>query len=149
MTRLHIANAGDARVVLCHDGRPLRLSHDHRTDCSLEVQRIEKSGGMVFKNRVVGILAVSRSLGDHGLKEFVIGTPYIDTFETCHTIRKTSPDTDFVIVACDGLWDVMSDKEAVDLVQKVSVKETAAQVLVDEAVRRKSADNITAIVNWI
>ena len=130
--------------MLCHKGQAIRLSHDHRTECPAEVERINDCGGMVFKNRVVGVLAVSRSLGDHGLKDFVIGVPHVRTFSNVKS-------GDFVILACDGLWDVISDDEAVGFVQRIPVngRESAARFLIDEAVRRKSGDNITVIVNWI
>lgn len=63
---VHSANAGDARIVLGHNrGEAFRLTRDHRTDDPEEVQRIEGSGGFMFKGRVLGVLAVTRSLGDH------------------------------------------------------------------------------------
>lgn len=65
---IHAANAGDARVVLCHEGEAFRMTHDHRTDDPEEVKRIEESGGFIFKGRVLGVLAVTRSLGDHCMK---------------------------------------------------------------------------------
>ena len=69
--RIYAANAGDARIVLGHGGKAHRMTRDHRTDDPEEVRRIEESGGFVFKGRVLGILAVTRSLGDHCMKEYV------------------------------------------------------------------------------
>jgi serine/threonine protein phosphatase PrpC len=63
--RIYAANAGDARIVLGHAGKGYRLTKDHRTDDPDEVRRIEQSGGFLFKGRVLGVLAVTRSLGDH------------------------------------------------------------------------------------
>lgn len=131
----------------------------------------------MIRGRVLGVLAVSRSLGDHGLKEFVIGRPFlsstvvrvesggraVESEEKVQSTESTSPFTDgeFLIVACDGLWDVMEDQEAVDMVRKYVVesdsdnekqhnsKEQTAQILIDEAMRRGSADNITVIVHWL
>jgi len=68
---IHAANAGDARIVLGHGGEAFRMTKDHRTDDPEEVRRIEESGGFIFKGRVLGILAVTRSLGDHCMKEYV------------------------------------------------------------------------------
>lgn len=62
---IYAANAGDARIVLGHDGKAFRMTKDHRTDDPDEVRRIEQSGGFLFKGRVLGVLAVTRSLGDH------------------------------------------------------------------------------------
>jgi serine/threonine protein phosphatase PrpC len=62
---IYAANAGDARIVLGHAGKAFRMTKDHRTDDPEEVRRIEQSGGFLFKGRVLGVLAVTRSLGDH------------------------------------------------------------------------------------
>jgi serine/threonine protein phosphatase PrpC len=69
--KIYAANAGDARIVLGHGGKAHRMTRDHRTDDPEEVRRIEDSGGFIFKGRVLGILAVTRSLGDHCMKEYV------------------------------------------------------------------------------
>ena len=140
--QIHAANAGDARIVLADgNGDAHRLTHDHRADDPDEVARINAAGGFVWKNRVVGILAVARSLGDHGMKEFVIAQPHVQSW---------SLQADFIIVACDGLWDVFSDQEAVDLVyQWKAYKEDVADYLCKEAVARGSSDNVTVIVSWL
>ena len=76
---IHTANAGDARIVLGHsNGKATRMTKDHRTDDDEEINRIEKAGGFMFKGRVLGVLAVTRSLGDHVMKDFVIAKPYIN-----------------------------------------------------------------------
>ena len=152
---IHAANCGDARAVLSctvdENGaacasRATRLTFDHRADDVGEKLRIEAAGGFVHAKRVLGILAVARSLGDHGLKEYVIAKPYVS--ET----TLTKAEGQFVIVACDGLWDVMQDQEAVDMVREIAAtdpKDSVAEVLVQEAVKRGSTDNITAIVAWL
>ncbi len=66
---------------------------------------------IISSPRVLGILAVSRSFGDHGMKDFVVATP--------HVVEKSLNDGGhypFVILACDGVWDVMTDQEAVELI---------------------------------
>jgi len=141
---IYAANAGDARIVLGHGGKAHRITKDHRTDDPDEVRRIEECGGFIFKGRVLGILAVTRSLGDHCMKEYVIAKPY--TSETSIDIR---PETDisFIILACDGLWDVIKDQEAVDfVVDRIREKELVAKYLVEEALKRGSTDNITVSV---
>mgnify|MGYP001102947122 CR=1 FL=1 len=95
-----------------------------------------------MRNRVLGILAVTRSFGDHSLKKFVIARPYTKSIELDNL-------STFVIIACDGLWDVMTDIEAVDLVNTFVNKadsndfQRAAEALVKEALKRGSTDNIT------
>jgi len=88
---LYAANCGDARAVLARNGKAKRLTHDHKAVDPIEVARIEAAGGFLIRNRVLGVLAVARSLGDHSLKEFVIGQPYL--FETVLDEKD-----DFVII---------------------------------------------------
>lgn len=152
---IYAANCGDARAVLsCAVGpggaacpsRVTRLTFDHRADDLGETARIEAAGGFVYGKRVLGILAVARSLGDHGLKEYVIAKPYVS--ETV----MTKAEGQFIIVACDGLWDVMDDQPAVDMVREIAAthpRDAVADILVQEAVKRGSTDNITAIIAWL
>ena len=152
---IYAANCGDARAVLsCAVGpggaacpsRVTRLTFDHRADDEGETARIEAAGGFVYGKRVLGILAVARSLGDHGLKEYVIAKPYVS--ETV----MTKAEGQFIIVACDGLWDVMDDQPAVDMVREIAAthpRDAVADILVQEAVKRGSTDNITAIIAWL
>jgi len=101
----------------------------------------------------LGILAVARSFGDHGMKQFVIGKPYVSKTEI--TLRHDADgDSDtFCICACDGLWDVLSDQQACDFVlgclKKKVTRDHVAQKLCDEAIRLGSTDNITVIVSWL
>lgn len=93
---LYCANAGDSRGVLCRGGKAIRLTYDHKGSDKQEAKRIVDAGGYVRRNRVVGMLAVSRSLGDSDFKTWVIGQP--------HTTATTLGDEDeFVILACDGV----------------------------------------------
>jgi protein phosphatase PTC1 len=93
---LYVANAGDARGVLCRKGHALRLTYDHKGTDKQEAKRIMDSGGFVMSGRVNGVLAVTRSLGDSSMKEFVVGAPY--TTET-----ELTEDDELLILACDGV----------------------------------------------
>ncbi|EAL65310.1 protein phosphatase 2C-related protein [Dictyostelium discoideum AX4] len=136
---LYVANAGDARAVVCHNKVAERLSYDHKGSDPEEVKRIDAAGGFVCNGRVNGILAVTRSLGDHSMKDHVIGDPYK------RSIKLDSGHT-HLILACDGLWDVTSDQDAVDLI----LNETEAQKMSDKlllhALKKGSTDNISIIV---
>ncbi|KAJ2400515.1 phosphatase 2C [Coemansia sp. RSA 2559] len=136
---LFCANVGDARAVLSQGGAAARLTYDHKGDDTREIERIFESGGYVFNGRVNGVLAVTRALGDSSLKQFVIGNPF--TTET-----KLDNDDDLLILACDGLWDVCSDQEAVDLVRENMDPSRASQALLDYALSNESTDNITTMV---
>ena len=145
--RIYAANAGDARIVLGHGGKAHRMTKDHRTDDPDEVRRIEESGGFVFKGRVLGILAVTRSLGDHCMKEYVIAKPYTSEKDVVITSEE---ETSFIILACDGLWDVFKDQEAVDFVlARIDERDQVSKYLVAEALKRGSTDNITVCVAFL
>jgi len=94
---LYTANVGDARIVLCRNGKALRLSYDHKGSDENEGKRIAGAGGLILNNRVNGVLAVTRALGDAYMKDLVTGHPY-----TTETVIQ--PDMDeFLILACDGV----------------------------------------------
>lgn len=146
---LTTANAGDSRVVLGHGGKATRLTHDHKVTDPLEVARIEGAGGFLYKGRVLGVLALTRSLGDHLLKRYVIAHPYVRQ-ESLDLSTATAEKPSFLILACDGLFDVLSDQAAVNLVLNYSgEKSDVANHLVEEALRRGTTDNVTAIVVWL
>ncbi|KAK9878798.1 hypothetical protein WA026_003636 [Henosepilachna vigintioctopunctata] len=117
--QLYCANVGDSRAVASISGRAHPLSKDHKPCDKQEYDRILAAGGWVDCNRVNGNLALSRALGDYIFKknsnkkpEEQIVTAYPDV--TVHTI---TPDWDFIILACDGIWDVMGNSEVVEYVR--------------------------------
>lgn len=139
--RLLVANVGDSRVVACRDGSAIPLSIDHKPDRSDERERIEQAGGFIIWAgtwRVGGVLAVSRAFGDKMLKPYVVADPEIQEEEI--------DGVEFLIVASDGLWNVLSNEEAVTLVQDIKDAEAASRRLIEEAYSRGSSDNITCVV---
>lgn len=104
---LYCANAGDARGVLCRGGKAIRLTYDHKGSDKQEAKRIMDAGGFVMSGRVNGVLAVTRSLGDSSMKEFVVGAPY--TTET-----ELAEEDEFIILACDGVSYTTRDSGAAD-----------------------------------
>ncbi|TQS32272.1 hypothetical protein Golomagni_07419, partial [Golovinomyces magnicellulatus] len=137
---LYTANVGDARIVLCRNGKALRLSYDHKGSDENEGRRIANAGGLILNNRVNGVLAVTRALGDTYMKDLVTGHPY-----TTETVIQPELD-EFIIIACDGIWDVCSDQEAVDHVRNVQNATEASKLLVDHALSRFSTDNLSCMV---
>ncbi|KAF0931326.1 hypothetical protein E2562_004475 [Oryza meyeriana var. granulata] len=112
--RLVVANCGDSRAVLCRGGSPIPLSFDHKPDRPDEKARIEAAGGrVVYLNgaRVRGILAMSRALGDKYLKPEVICEPDI-------TITERTIEDECLILASDGMWDVISNETASDVARQ-------------------------------
>ncbi|KAI9340388.1 phosphatase 2C-like domain-containing protein [Zopfochytrium polystomum] len=136
---LYTANVGDARAVLSRKGQAVRLSYDHKGTDAQEVQRITESGGFVVNNRVNGVLAVTRSLGDVNMKEWIIGSPY-----TTETVLMDSDD--LLVLACDGIWDVCSDQDAIDLLNTIDVPQVASERLMAHALQKCSTDNLSVLV---
>ncbi|KAK4350785.1 hypothetical protein RND71_030098 [Anisodus tanguticus] len=107
------ANCGDSRAVLSRGGRALPLSNDHKLSAQLpdridERSRIEALGGRVEfgdRARVQGILSMSRAIGDKYLKPYISAEPEL-------SIIKRIPEDEFLILASDGLWDVVSSETA-------------------------------------
>ncbi|MBA0807057.1 hypothetical protein Gohar_022885 [Gossypium harknessii] len=89
--------------------------------------------------RVGGVLAVSRAFGDRHLKQYVVADPEIQE-------EKIDNSLEFLILASDGLWDVVSNEEAVAMIKPIQDPEQAAKQLMQEAYQRGSADNITCVV---
>lgn len=140
--RLLVANVGDSRAVVCRAGKAVALSSDHKPNRKDERQRIEEAGGVVMWAgtwRVGGILAVSRAFGDRLLKQYVVAEPELQE-------EMINDEVEFLVLASDGLWDVVSNQDAISMVQSIPDAEEAARKLAEEALCRGSADNITCIV---
>ncbi|KAI3891337.1 hypothetical protein MKX03_031433 [Papaver bracteatum] len=158
-----VANCGDSRAVLSRGGTAIPLSQDHRPDRTDEMERVEAAGGRVINwngYRVLGVLATSRSIGDHYLKPYVISVPDV-------TITSRTESDEFVILASDGLWDVMSNDMACNIARKclggkiakkfassppssssdhTSNASLAAAILAELAMAKGSKDNISVVV---
>ena len=143
---LLVGNLGDAHAVLDRNGMADRLTYAHRASDPQEAQRIRQAGGQITRRqddvaRVRGELAVTRALGDTRLKDWVIAEP---------SIREVAlrPGDERLILACDGLWDYLDDQHAVDLLRQRHITDAAAasRILMKEALRRGSDDNISVIV---
>lgn len=141
-TTLTVANVGDSRCVLYRDGKAVRLSVDHKPDLPEETQYIQSKGGFVRDSRVGGMLAVSRALGDGFLGDAVNPTPSI------RRVELNEFDT-FMILACDGIWDVMTDQQACQVVAAEIDPLVAAKKLMDMAYELNSLDNISVIVVFL
>ncbi|XP_015581392.1 probable protein phosphatase 2C 14 [Ricinus communis] len=115
-----VSNLGDCRAVLCRGGVAEALTKDHRAEREDERKRIEDKGGYVEIHRgawrVHGILSVSRSIGDAHLKDWVLAEP--DTM-----ILRLTSDTEFLVLASDGLWEVVGNQEVVDTVTGLCMPE--------------------------
>eukprot|EP00850_Spirogloea_muscicola_P013943 SM000097S24796 [mRNA] locus=s97:299684:300884:+ [translate_table: standard] len=151
---LFVANVGDCRAVLSRRGRAVELSRDQKASCALERARIESFGGYVdLEGYLNGQLLVARALGNwhlQGLKARA-GAAAAAPLTAVPEVREAAltVDDEFLLLGCDGLWDVFSSQNAVDFarrrLQAHNDPQQAAQELVDEALHRQSTDNLTVL----
>ncbi|KAF8388778.1 hypothetical protein HHK36_025458 [Tetracentron sinense] len=158
-----VANCGDSRAVLCRGKEPMPLSVDHKPNREDEYARIEASGGKVIQwngHRVFGVLAMSRSIGDRYLKPWIIPDPEV-------MFVPRAKEDECLILASDGLWDVMTNEEVCEVARKRILlwhkkngvtlpaergegvdpaAQAAAECLSKLAIKKGSKDNITVIV---
>ena len=115
---LTVANVGDSRAVLCRSGIALPLSRDHKPKVSAERERILHAGGFIVDGRVNGDLSLSRALGDFRHKCVANLPPSKQPVSAEPDVRSTKRlrSDHFLLLACDGVWDVMSSADAVALV---------------------------------
>ncbi|XP_028965121.2 probable protein phosphatase 2C 62 [Malus domestica] len=112
----------------------MKITVDH--DPQGEKDAVESRGGFMLKRpgnipRADGQLDMTRAFGDRKLKEHITSEPDI-------TVKKVDAETDFIILASDGLWKVMSNQEAYDCIEELDDAQEAAEELIKEALSRKS-----------
>ena len=135
---IYCANVGDSRIVLVEDGKATRMSYDHKASDPTEKDLVAQRGGIVLNGRVNGVLMVSRAIGDAELGEACGCQPYIQKIH-----RK---DGMKMVIACDGVFDVMTDEEVAQIASDCSNTAEAARLIKDESIKRGSLDNVTCIV---
>jgi len=141
--RIWVANVGDCRAVICQGGEAVALTHDHRPDCAKEREAVERRGGEIVRERVQGVLGVSRALGDRELKSYITAEPSV----FCGPVSESS---EFLILGTDGLWDHVDNQEAVQLVRLALDEKrgihAACRGLVELARANRSRDDISVLV---
>ncbi|CAL5373267.1 unnamed protein product [Camellia sinensis] len=154
--QLLVANAGDSRCVISRKGQAYNLTRDHKPNLEAENERILKAGGSVQFGRVNGNLNLARAIGDMELKQnkslpaenqILTANPDVNTVKLCD-------DDEFIVLACDGIWDCMSSQEVVDFVREQLKTETKLSVLCERVFDRciaplaggKGCDNMTMIL---
>ncbi|KAM7480585.1 hypothetical protein LguiA_028798 [Lonicera macranthoides] len=158
-----VANFGDSRAVLYRGKESLALSKDHKPNREDEYARIEASGGKVIQwdgHRVFGVLAMSRSIGRY-LKPWIIPEPEV-------MFVPRAREDECLIIASDGLWDVITNEEACEAARRCILlwhkkngeaaspfkrgegvdpaAQAAAEYLSVLALQKGSKDNISVIV---
>ncbi|XP_071496211.1 protein phosphatase 1G-like [Diadema antillarum] len=118
---LTVANIGDSRCVLSRGGTAVDMSYDHKPEDFMELRRIEKAGGKVTQDgRVNGGLNLSRAFGDHCYKLNTSLPPEEQMISAYPDIQTATIDGDvnFMVIACDGIWNAMTSQEVVDFVEE-------------------------------
>lgn len=155
---LYVANSGDSRAVLCRNGQAIAMSNDHKPENQEELDRILAAGGTVIEGRVNGNLNLCRSLGDFEYKSDPALSPeaqMITANPEIKTIELTAQD-EFLVLACDGVWDILSNQECCDFI-KERLKTHQLEKIIEEMFERCLAkdigssaglgcDNMTAVI---
>ncbi|OIW28862.1 putative serine/threonine phosphatase 2C ptc2 [Coniochaeta ligniaria NRRL 30616] len=156
--KIYVANAGDSRSVLGVKGRAKPLSFDHKPQNEGEKARITAAGGFVDFGRVNGNLALSRAIGDFEFKksaelapEQQIVTAYPDVM-----VHELGDDDEFLVIACDGIWDCQSSQAVVEFVRRgIAAKQDLEKIcenMMDNCLASNSetggvgCDNMTMII---
>ena len=137
---LYSANIGDTRSILISSNDYKRLSYDHRATDTNEYNRIVQSGGIVFAGRVYGTLMLSRAFGDWELKSYgVISEPHV-------TKININENDKYVIMASDGIWDVLDDADVYEMSKNFENSKDLCNNIVEKALDKGSMDNISCFV---
>jgi protein phosphatase 2C family protein 2/3 len=152
---LAVASLGDSQAILCAAGHAHDLCMSHRPSEESERERIAAMKGTVINGRIFGVLGVSRAFGDNDFKtskgpfkhkfngDIVGGEPDV-------VVRPVTPDDEFLVLACDGIFDVLSPDELVLLVrQKLMVTnnvQSTADEVIQQALRMGSTDNLSVVI---
>ncbi|MBN3286568.1 PPM1G phosphatase, partial [Polyodon spathula] len=119
--QLIVANAGDSRCVVSEGGKAVDMSYDHKPEDEVELSRIKNAGGKVtMDGRVNGGLNLSRAIGDHFYKRNKTLPPEEQMISAMPDVKvlTLNEEHDFMVIACDGIWNVMSSQEVVHFVSE-------------------------------
>uniref|UniRef100_A0A1A7WSJ9 Protein phosphatase 1G n=2 Tax=Iconisemion striatum TaxID=60296 RepID=A0A1A7WSJ9_9TELE len=119
--QLIVANAGDSRCVVSEKGKAVDMSYDHKPEDEVELARIKNAGGKVtMDGRVNGGLNLSRAIGDHFYKRNKSLPPEEQMISAMPDVKvlTLNEDHDFMVIACDGIWNVLSSQEVVDFISE-------------------------------
>ena len=158
-THIYCANAGDSRAVLCRGGSAVEMSYDHKPQNDEETKGIEAEGHHVEDDRVDGNLALSRAIGDFQYKDSSTLPPDKQAVSCYPDVKKIERDSadEFLIIACDGIWDCKTNESCVDFLKPKIPKDPSesfckpVEELLDDCCAEDTdngigTDNMTAIL---
>lgn len=152
---INVLNTGDSRCIICRDNFGINLTKDHKPDWPEERSRIEALGGKIYfdgDDWRIKDLSVSRAFGDIDAEPFVTNMPDIFRY-------KLEKSDKFIVIACDGLWDVMDNQSVVNFILAEAYDKTTnarntkniniAKKLAEHALERGSTDNLTVLIYFL
>jgi len=155
--KIYIANAGDSRAVLARQGQAIQLTTDHKPELESEYNRVISNGGEIYQGRVNGGLNLTRALGDFGYKPKRV-SPHKHIITALPDVSSVDlqRNDDFLVMACDGIWDILSSQECVDFIyerlNRMSVEDITKEIC-DRCLAKstqeylgKGCDNMTIMI---
>ena len=136
----YCANVGDSKCFLITNKNIKQISIDHNCNDKNEVERIKKSGGIVFSGRVFGTLILTRSIGDKEMKKYgVINEPSIYK-------KEIDCDDKYLILASDGVWDVVGEDDVFNLSKNNIESDEFCKNVIKMSKDGDTRDNVSCIV---
>jgi serine/threonine protein phosphatase PrpC len=152
---LNVLNSGDCRAIICRNNIEFCLTKDHKPNSPEESTRIKNLGGQIIFDGYdwrIGDLSVSRAFGDLDAKPYVTSMPDLFTY-------KISSNDKFIVMGCDGLWDVYTNQDVINFVLdecydiqnnvNLNKKNNVAKKLAQSAISKGSTDNISVIIIFL
>lgn len=136
---LYTANVGDSRILLVDrdTGNFQRLTVDHKASDPSEQSQIRSKLGTIVNDRVSGILALSRAIGDGAVSNYIS----CEAYQTENSFNHNQG----LILACDGVWDVLQDSEAAALFCKAENAAAASKAIKEAAINSYTSDNVVVV----
>lgn len=141
---LYTANVGDSRIVLIEENKRQQkpvvttLTVDHRPSTNhFEKSAVLRRGGYIRNGRVNGILMISRSVGDADVAKYISAVP--------HITETIIPPRAKLVIACDGIWDVLNEETVANIFVNKIFPQDAAKAIVTEALKRGTSDNVSVM----
>ena len=156
--KIYSCNVGDSRFIVAYNEKAVPITEDHKPHLQSERVRIYQAGGHISDGRVNGILAVARSFGDYMLKEDNDKESHEQKITSLPDVRTVDIDSsiDFMVLATDGIWDMMTNQETVDFIiermHKTVSLDRIGEELIDncripvDPATGLGADNMTVII---
>lgn len=145
---MNVVNLGDSRMTIINtNGISKSVTKDHKPDDTIEERRLKKMGGEIYKDSEgvvrIGDLSLSRAFGDGDNGPYISQKP--DVF-----LKKITPQTKYIVMACDGLWDIVESENLGKVIDKIIKKNPRVTNLAAElakyALDEGSGDNVSVIV---